>query len=269
MIKEHPQSPSDAIIIYMRTEINTPFLSESSTAYLHFLRDKMRDDEEWTPPTEAELKVLASRRERSDKISKLMGDYMLKGYRMLATLCPICECVELQDRQGAKYCVACQEVDCQETSKDNPALSQQAASGVRAEGAFAIGQPSSPSISIAAALPGELAATVSPTTSAATATIDPDLIPRNEGNNGATPKLRHEKIRGQLQTSTQSWSSSVRSVAPEEIQPLLANSLAVVAEKLSWANLQLQQEEDIVRASQLAVLVRELSHTPSNLLLNR
>ena len=82
-----------------------------------------------------------------------------EGYRMLATLCPICECVELQDRQGAKYCVACQEVivtiafvlgsfvtsqqvnsvryflhqvDCHETSKDNPALSQQAASGVRA-----------------------------------------------------------------------------------------------------------------------------------------
>ena len=189
----------------------------------------MSEDEEWTPPTEAELKVfstcntvcplyshflgcfsvywntdthrshqlyqcmlkhrqtqrlhqvLAARRERSDKISKLMGDYMLKvncvyprrssefissqGYRMLATLCPICECVELQDRQGAKYCVACQEViitfaswdplllclgsfvtsqqvnsdryflhqvDCHETSKDNPALSQQAASGVRA-----------------------------------------------------------------------------------------------------------------------------------------
>ena len=76
---------------------------------------------------------------------------------MLATLCPICECVELQDRQGAKYCVACQEVivtfaclgsfvtsqryflyqvDCHETSKDNPALSQQAASGVRAFDTF-------------------------------------------------------------------------------------------------------------------------------------
>ena len=70
-----------------------------------------------------------------------------QGYRMLATLCPLCECVELQDRQGAKYCVACQEVllpiahltlltknyqvDCHETSKDNPALSQQAAIGVR------------------------------------------------------------------------------------------------------------------------------------------
>jgi len=45
----------------------------------------MSEDEEWTPPTEAELKVLAARRERSDKISKLMGDYMLKGFRMLAS----------------------------------------------------------------------------------------------------------------------------------------------------------------------------------------
>ena len=143
------------------------------------LAETMSEDEEWTPPTEAELKVqaffqkisfvnsivnhvvlfgimkkcnqvwkvwllvldsqtlftifkvLAARRERSDKISKLMGDYMLKvwlktlhqhflynlilsnqGYRMLATLCPLCECVELQDRQGVKYCVACQEVQC-------------------------------------------------------------------------------------------------------------------------------------------------------------
>jgi len=225
----------------------------------------MSEDEEWTPPTEAELKVLAARRERSDKISKLMGDYMLKGFRMLATLCPLCECVELQDRQGAKYCVACQEVDCHETSKDNPALSQQAAIGVRAEGAFSNSQSSSPSLPIAAVPNADLAAMAAaasaPPTSAAS--INPDLIPRNEaeGSTGATPRVRYERVRGQLQTSTQSWSSSVRSGAPDEFQPLLTNSLAVVAEKLSWANLQLQQEEDIVRASHLAVLVRELSQT--------
>merc|ERR1719370_1364871 len=135
----------------------------------------MSEDEEiWTPyPLRAELKVLAAKRERSDKISKLMGDYMLKGYRMLATLCPICECVELQDRQGAKYCVACQEVDCHETSKDNPALSQQAASGVRAEGALNISQPPPPSPAAIASPPAATAAP--PTTS-----IDPDLIPRIE-----------------------------------------------------------------------------------------
>ena len=54
-------------------------------------------DEEWTPPSEAEMKVIQAKRERSDKISKVMGDYMLKGYKMLATSCPICWTVELQE----------------------------------------------------------------------------------------------------------------------------------------------------------------------------
>merc|ERR1712004_318220 len=173
----------------------------------------------------------------------------------LATLCPICECVELQDRQGAKYCVACQEVDCHETSKDNPALSQQAASGVRAEGALNISQPPPPSPAAIASPP----AAAPPATS-----IDPDLIPRIESqpqvSTRATPRVRHERVRGQLQTTTQSWSSLLRSV-PEDTQPILDNSLAVVTEKLSWATNQLHQEEDVVRAPHLAVLVRELTQT--------
>ena len=36
-------------------------------------------DLEWVPPTEAEQKIINARRERSNKISKLMGDYLLKG----------------------------------------------------------------------------------------------------------------------------------------------------------------------------------------------
>jgi len=98
------------------------------------------EEDDWTPPTDAELKVLAAKRERSDKISKIMGDYMLKGYKMLATTCPICTTIELQDRQGSKYCVACQEVDCHETSKDDPALSETAASRGLAEEAFTSAQ---------------------------------------------------------------------------------------------------------------------------------
>ena len=38
----------------------------------------MSENEEWTPPTEVEMKVLQVKRERSDKISKIMGDYLLK-----------------------------------------------------------------------------------------------------------------------------------------------------------------------------------------------
>ena len=68
------------------------------------------DDDDWRPPTEAEQKVLAAKRERSDKISKLMGDYLLKGYKMLATSCRACGTIELQDREGKLYCVACMEV---------------------------------------------------------------------------------------------------------------------------------------------------------------
>ncbi|KAI2560969.1 zinc ribbon domain containing 2 [Homo sapiens] len=41
------------------------------------------DDFSWEPPTEAETKVLQARRERQDRISRLMGDYLLRGYRML------------------------------------------------------------------------------------------------------------------------------------------------------------------------------------------
>ena len=60
-------------------------------------------EDEWTPPSEAQLKVIQAKRERSDKISKLMGDYLLKGYKMLATSCTICFTVELQDRSGHKF----------------------------------------------------------------------------------------------------------------------------------------------------------------------
>ena len=36
------------------------------------------------------MKIIQARRERSDKISKLMGDYLLKGYKMLGSTCPTC-----------------------------------------------------------------------------------------------------------------------------------------------------------------------------------
>ena len=43
-------------------------------------------DNDWKPPTEAEEKVLMARRERSDKISKRMAEYLLKGANILLTL---------------------------------------------------------------------------------------------------------------------------------------------------------------------------------------
>merc|ERR1719461_215300 len=91
--------------------------------------------DEWKPPTDAELKVINARRERSDKISKKMGEYKLKGHKMLATCCPVCSTIEMEDKQGKVYCIACTEIDNDENAKDNPALSHAAASKTLAESA--------------------------------------------------------------------------------------------------------------------------------------
>ncbi|KAK4297447.1 hypothetical protein Pmani_030142 [Petrolisthes manimaculis] len=87
---------------------------------------RLEDEYSWSPPTESELKVIEARRERNDKISSLMGQYLLKGYKMLATVCPTCDCVLLEDRRKVKYCIGCSEVDA-DTKKDNPAVSEEAA----------------------------------------------------------------------------------------------------------------------------------------------
>ena len=87
------------------------------------------EDAEWKPPTEAEQKVLQARRERSDKISKLMGEYLLKGHKMLATTCSKCSTIELQDKQGRKHCIACSEVDNVQTEPANDVASKPRAVG--------------------------------------------------------------------------------------------------------------------------------------------
>ncbi|XP_062454856.1 protein ZNRD2 [Rhea pennata] len=80
----------------------------------------------WEPPPEAERKVLAARRERQERISHAMGEYLLRGYRMLGECCPDCGTILLQDKQRQLYCVVCQELDS-DADKDDPALSAQAA----------------------------------------------------------------------------------------------------------------------------------------------
>ena len=41
------------------------------------------DDCDWTPPSAAEMEIMKQKRKRSDRVSALMGQYMLKGYRMV------------------------------------------------------------------------------------------------------------------------------------------------------------------------------------------
>lgn len=49
------------------------------------------DDLDWEPPSEADMKLIQARRERSDQISKLMSTYLLKGYKMLGSVCSKCD----------------------------------------------------------------------------------------------------------------------------------------------------------------------------------
>lgn len=95
----------------------------------------MDEDDVWTPPTDAEMKVILARRERSDKISKLMGEYLLKGYKMLGISCEICGTILLKDKHDSNYCVACSELDT-DLAKDDPALSSRAANSQVQEGEF-------------------------------------------------------------------------------------------------------------------------------------
>ena len=120
-------------------EINATFtliFCSTNPASFAFFPEMQQEDSEWAPPSDAELKVINARRERSDKISKLMSEYLLKGYKMLATTCPKCMTIELKTREGEIYCVACSEVDCEETSKDNPLLNRQAAESQLRENAL-------------------------------------------------------------------------------------------------------------------------------------
>lgn len=65
-----------------------------------------------------------------------MGDYLLKGYKMLGATCQECDTILLQDKQGQNYCIACKELDT-DTSKDDPVVSTAAARSQILEGTTA------------------------------------------------------------------------------------------------------------------------------------
>ena len=206
-------------------------------------------EDEWTPPSEAEMKVIQAKRERSDKISKVMGDYLLKGYKMLATSCRICLTVELQDKQGGKFCVACQEVDCHETSKDDPALSQQAASRIIEEEASRETGRETFSTSSSSSVSATLPAATQPEPARARPASPPsglvlsDLTPPASASLGARPRL------------------ASRPPVSDSDSSLLASTRDCLRTKLAWANSELEIVTSPERATQLVILVREIVQT--------
>ena len=239
-------------------------------------------EDEWRPPSEAEMKVIQAKRERSDKISKVMGDYLLKGYKMLATSCPLCLTVQLQDKQGAKFCVACQEVDCHETSKDDPAINQQAASRIIQEEAFSSSgldpdpPPASSNLNIARDPPpvsSNLSIAPDPPLVSSNLRIAPDPPPvssitRTAQSPAQTPL--HSSSRGpRLSFPPEETSSSslgarpklTSLTSPHSESSLLSQTRTCLLAKLDWANTELESCSSPDRATQLVILVREIVQT--------
>ena len=226
-------------------------------------------EDEWRPPTEAEMKVIQAKRERSDKISKVMGDYLLKGYKMLATSCPLCLTVQLQDKQGAKFCVACQEVDCHETSKDDPAINQQAASRIIQEEAFSSSglapdpPPASSNFSIAPDPPPvssniRIAPDPPPVSSITRTAQSPAQTPLHSNSRGPRLSFPPEE------TSSSSLGARPKLTSltsPHSEVSLLSHTRTCLLAKLDWANTELESCSSPDRATQLVILAREIVQT--------
>lgn len=71
-----------------------------------------------TTPTESPIEK-ERRRQRLDKISQILGQYLLRGWRMLDKSCPTCDTILMLNREGKLLCVCCNEVDSQ-TQESEP-----------------------------------------------------------------------------------------------------------------------------------------------------
>merc|ERR1711946_34580 len=188
---------------------------------------------EWKPPTEAEMKINQARRERSDRIAKIMGSYLLKGYKMLASQCPKCGTILLQDRREKLYCVGCEDVDS-DILKDDPALNEKAASSQLAQQQFTSEKPQ----------------------------VEKPQVekPQAEKPQAEKPRdLEYEKVSAtmatafaamltdedtQVQPAVKSTATQSCREKPHKIEEECSKCLETVLKKLSWSRLAIESELD-------------------------
>lgn len=213
------------------------------------------EDFEWEPPTEAEMKVIQARRERQDKISKLMGDYLLKGYKMLGDCCDTCGTILLQDRQQKNYCVSCQELDS-DVDKDNPALNAQAALSQVRERQLASQSPASAQ---SAELNG------GPSSSHPGGSVPQ---PRPEHCEGAAAGGRAPLPPPAVPSTSAPAPPTVLPPArptvcpqPTVLQPVLQEAEDAVLTKLRWATNQLQSSASLEASIQLCSLISSCANS--------
>ncbi|XP_066574889.1 protein ZNRD2 isoform X2 [Amia ocellicauda] len=195
------------------------------------------------------MKVIQAKRERQDKISKLMGDYLLKGYKMLGECCEQCGTILLQNKQKKNYCVACQELDS-DIDKDNPALNAQAALSQVRERQLA-SQPTPPATG----------------TPPADSTLSVTGQPRPEHCEGAASGLRAPPpVQPTLTPPPVTPAPPPTAPAPIPVTPTpprpghthstLACAEDALLQKLLWATQELQHSPSIEASIQLCSLIR-------------
>uniref|UniRef100_A0A3P9MII9 Zinc ribbon domain containing 2 n=1 Tax=Oryzias latipes TaxID=8090 RepID=A0A3P9MII9_ORYLA len=211
------------------------------------------EDYEWEPPTEAEMKVIQARRERQDKISRVMGDYLLKGYKMLGDCCDACGTILLQDRQQKNYCVSCQEMDS-DIDKDNPALNAQAALSQVRERQLAAQTPevndgpssSSSSTQASGSVPQPRPEHCEGAAAGGRTPLPPPAVPPPSAPVPATPL------------------PSARPPAPPQssvFSPVLQDAEEAVLTKLRWATAQLQSSASLEASIQLCSLISSCANS--------
>ncbi|XP_034033986.1 protein ZNRD2 isoform X2 [Thalassophryne amazonica] len=216
----------------------------------------LNGDFEWEPPTEAEMKVIQARRERQDKISKLMGDYLLKGYKMLGECCDQCGTILLQDRQQKNYCVSCQELDS-DIDKDNPALNAQAALSQVRERQLASQSPAPlqtaevsggpDSTSINASVPQPRPEHCEGAAAGGRAPLPPPTVPPPPAPAAAAAVLAPTRP----------------SICPQNtaLRPVLQEAEEAVLTKLRWATAQLQSSASLEMSIQLCSLIASCANS--------
>lgn len=213
------------------------------------------EDFEWEPPTEAEMKVIQARRERQDKISKLMGNYLLKGYKMLGECCDACGTILLQDKQQKNYCVSCQELDS-DIDKDNPALNAQAALSQVRERQLAA---QSPAPSQASELNG------GPCNSQASSSV-PQPRPEHcegaaAGGRAVVPPPAVPVPAAPASTSALAPTRPPVSLQSSTLLPVLEEAEEAVLTKLRWATTQLQSSTCLEASIQLCSLITSCANS--------
>ncbi|XP_054152931.1 protein ZNRD2-like [Oppia nitens] len=67
-----------------------------------------------------------------DKITKIMGSYLLKGYTLLDNHCPKCQTPLMKTKTSTEYCIYCNEINVQSVDNQMPNSSSSNGSNVSA-----------------------------------------------------------------------------------------------------------------------------------------